>query len=392
MAFRDISGKPSDSSKLKKNIYSLDNIATNSKTPHNLKHSSTGKRKLKECELGINCPYKDEYQHIMEYSHDESSSSKRQMSTKSGNRKQACELGENCPFINEHQHVLEFTHDCVDKLKPSILRGSGHRLGNSISARNNNTNSNKGFTPVDKTNSNEYNSLIRKRAIEGVTARTTETTPASSGGSMYKVMTQHDKQSEYECDDAYDQCVLDDVLRMSANESKWSSKRGAVGQGSTPKTREVIVIDDDDDQYIGKDTGKDIGIGRGKRGGDAALEGQEQGRRKRNGVVEREHGNTPLQMDVDVDVDESLEHLHLSGGEKECGCDGKDREWCPRGDNGNIYNATSHSNPLIDGKNGEEGTRVKIAFKVKRSAPHTSASCVLKSSFSMEAPLWVSGT
>lgn len=52
--------------------------------------------------------------------------------------KKECDLGRDCPYQEEYQHLLEFSHDCAPTARNAPVRannlgfvGSGHRLGGS---------------------------------------------------------------------------------------------------------------------------------------------------------------------------------------------------------------------------------------------------------------------
>jgi len=52
--------------------------------------------------------------------------------------KKECDLGRNCPYQEEYQHLLEFSHDCAPTARNTTVRasnlgfvGGGHRLGGS---------------------------------------------------------------------------------------------------------------------------------------------------------------------------------------------------------------------------------------------------------------------
>lgn len=55
------------------------------------------------------------------------------------NKRKECEHGKSCPYINEYQHQLEFSHDNqfikpVQKRDETIFSGKGNRIGSSNSA------------------------------------------------------------------------------------------------------------------------------------------------------------------------------------------------------------------------------------------------------------------
>lgn len=48
-------------------------------------------------------------------------------------RKKICEMGSSCPYKNEYQHALEFSHDDVSTKKTSVFSDSkGQKLGRAI--------------------------------------------------------------------------------------------------------------------------------------------------------------------------------------------------------------------------------------------------------------------
>lgn len=139
--------------------------------------------------------------------------------------KKVCDLGKSCPYQEEFQHMLEFTHDCEPPLRStgggrslggagqSFSSSSGVRLGGSSQRRD------WGYeVGYNAANAGGYDdNLIRCELCS--TLLSVETLEAHMLTHESK-----DKGLKNEQDVAYEQSILDDIQRQSALEAERLAK------------------------------------------------------------------------------------------------------------------------------------------------------------------------